>query len=131
MATYSSFDQLPIWIEARRLCKNVNEFIIKGDSNKDFRFRDQIKASAGSIMDNIAEGFERSGKNEFIQHLSIAKGESGECRSQLYRGIDFGYFVEDETMALINEYNSLAGNLASFMDYLAQSPYRGYKFKNR
>jgi four helix bundle protein len=83
MATYSSFDQLPIWIEARRLCKNVNEFIIKGDGNKDFRFRDQIKASAGSIMDNIAEGFERSGNNEFIQHLSIAKGESGECRSQL------------------------------------------------
>ncbi len=131
MATYSSFDQLPIWIEARRLCKNVNEFLIKGDGIKDFRFRDQIKASAGSIMDNIAEGFERSGNNEFIQHLSIAKGESGECRSQLYRGIDFGYFIEEETLSLIKDYNVLASSMASFMDYLAQSPYRGHKFKNR
>ncbi len=131
MATYSSFDQLPIWNEARRLCKKVNSLLISGEGIKDFRFRDQIKGSAGSIMDNIAEGFERSGKNEFIQHLSIAKGESGETRSQLYRGMDFGYLEENGAIELIREYNELAGNIASFMDYLNQSPYRGQKFKNR
>ena len=103
----------------------------RGDGIKDFRFRDQIKASAGSTMDNIAEGFERAGKNEFIQHLSISKGSTGETRSQLYRGIDFDYFEEDEANAIIEAYALLAAGIASFMDYLAQSPFRGYKFKNR
>lgn len=131
MATYSSFDQLPIWQESRRLCKLVKEILYKGDGIKDFRFRDQIKDSAGSIMDNIAEGFERAGNNEFIQHLSIAKGSSGETRSQLYRGIDFEYFEEGEAMAIIQDYALLASGIASFMDYLGQSPYRGHKFKNR
>ena len=92
MATYSSFHQLPIWQEARRLCKLVNELVINGNANKDLRFRDQIKGSAGSVMDYIAEWFERSGNREFIQALSIAKGGSGEVRSQLYRGIDLSYF---------------------------------------
>ena len=131
MATYSSFDQLPIWQEARRLCKKVNDLVMKSDACKDFRFRDQIRSAAGSVMDNIAEGFERSGNREFIQSLSIAKGETGETRSQLYRGIDFSYFGEPETNVIIEEYNVLAGNIASFMDYLEQSPFKGYKFKNR
>lgn len=131
MATYSTFEQLPIWQESRRLCKQIKEMLERGDGIKDFRFRDQIKASAGSTMDNIAEGFERAGKNEFIQHLSISKGSTGETRSQLYRGIDFDYFEEDEANAIIEAYALLAAGIASFMDYLAQSPFRGYKFKNR
>jgi four helix bundle protein len=72
MATYSTFEQLPIWQESRKLCKQVKEMLEKGDGLGDFRFRDQIKASAGSVMDNIAEGFARAGNNEFIQHLSIS-----------------------------------------------------------
>jgi len=49
----------------------------------DYRFADQIKAAAGSIMDNMAEGFERYSRLEFLNSLSISKGECGELKSQL------------------------------------------------
>jgi four helix bundle protein len=72
MATISRFEDLEIWQEARRLFNQVkkisNETLLKND----FKLRDQIKASSGSVMDNIAEGFERDGNLEFRQFFSIA-----------------------------------------------------------
>jgi len=92
MATITRFEELEIWKEARELSKEI--FLITLNNNEfknDFRFRDQIRASSGSIMDNIAEGFERNGNLEFRQFLSVAKGSAGEMRSQLYRALDFLY----------------------------------------
>lgn len=59
---------------------------------KDFRYKDQIRGSCGSIMDNIAEGFGRGSKLEFINSLTIAKSGAEELKSQLYRGLDNQYF---------------------------------------
>ena len=81
MATINKFEDLDIWQEARRLAKEIYLISKETDLKTDFRFKDQIIASSGSVMDNIAEGFERDGNLEFRQFLSIAKGSAGESRS--------------------------------------------------
>lgn len=88
MATVNRFEDLEIWQEARRLAEIIHKISIETDLKTDFRFKEQIKSSSGSVMDNIAEGFERDGNLEFRQFLSIAKGSAGETRSQLYRVFD-------------------------------------------
>ncbi|MFN7046101.1 MAG: four helix bundle protein, partial [Flavobacterium sp.] len=72
MATINRFEDLEIWQEARRLAKEIHLIAIETDLKSDFRFKEQIKSSSGSVMDNIAEGFERDGNLEFRQFLSIA-----------------------------------------------------------
>ena len=83
MATIKRFEDLEIQQDARRLSKEIIFISKNTDLNKDFKFNAQIKDSSGSVMDNIAEGFERNGNIEFRQFLSIAKGSAGETRSQL------------------------------------------------
>lgn len=130
MATFHRFEELEIWQEARRLSLKIFKLTDQGPASKDYKFRDQIRSSAGSVMDNIAEGFERSSQFEFVNFLGISKGSSGEVRSQLYRGIDQNYFSPD-TNEFIKEYDELASKISGFMKYLNQSEIRGQKFKDR
>ena len=130
MATIRKFEDLAIWQTARHLSLKVFELTQSGPASKDYHFKDQIRDSASSVMDNIAEGFERSSQFEFVNFLSISKGSSGETRSQLYRGIDQKYFNE-EANNLIKEYADLAANISGFIKYLNQSEVKGQKFKDR
>ncbi len=89
MATIQRFEDLDIWKMARTLAEEVHELYTNHDVfSKDYRLKNQINGSSGSVMDNIAEGFERGGNNEFVNFLSIAKGSLGEVKSQLYRAYD-------------------------------------------
>lgn len=132
MGTIYRFEDLPIWQQSRGLYNIINKLI---ENNPlvaaDFRFRDQLKASSGSVMDNIAEGFERSSRLEFANFLGIAKGSTGEVRSQLYRAIDSNYVDRVECIAIIDEYERLAKEISGFIGYLNQSSIKGQKFKNR
>ena len=130
MATFHRFEDLEIWQVAKKLSLKIFKLTESGAASKDFKFRDQIRSSAGSVMDNIAEGFERSSQFEFVNFLGISKGSSGEVRSQLYRGIDQNYFTSD-CNELIQEYDELASKIAGFMKYLNQSEIEGQKFKHR
>jgi four helix bundle protein len=130
MGTIKRFEDLEIWQIARKLSLKVFNLTEVGPASRDFKFKDQIRASAASVMDNIAEGFERSGQLELVNFLSFSKGSSGEARSQLYRGIDQGYFPA-ETIELIKEYDELASKISGFMTYLNQSQIRGQKFRER
>ncbi|MBU1013306.1 MAG: four helix bundle protein [Bacteroidetes bacterium] len=125
---YSSFEELPIWQKARTLSKFVFEITSEEPFNKDFRFRDQIRSSAGSIADNVAEGFERSGNKEFIQFLYIAKGSCGETRSQCYRAFDNNYITEEKLSEMINQTKEISSEISNFIQYLKKSGLKGSKY---
>jgi four helix bundle protein len=90
-----------------------------------------MKSAAGSGMDNIAEGFERNSRLEFVNSLSISKGEYGELQSQLYRCLDGLYIDENEFKVLYNETDIITRKTARFIEYLNTSTIKGLKFKNR
>lgn len=129
MATIERFEDLEVWKEARELCKIVYRLTNKSPFSKDFDLVRQIRRSSGSTMDNIAEGYERDGKKEFIQYLSISKGSVGEVRSQSYRAFDQKYISEEEFKELYNKASSISKMLSGFIDYLKKSELKGIKYK--
>ena len=129
MATITKFEDLEIWQEARKLAKEIHLISRDTDLKTDFRFKEQIKASSGSVMDNIAEGFERDGNLEFRQFLSIAKGSAGESRSQNDRLYDYEYISEERFLDLKNKYENLSGKIKNFITYLNKKDFKGTKFQ--
>jgi four helix bundle protein len=121
------FEDLEVWMLAREMCKEIYRITNYELFNKDFRFRDQIRAAAASVMDNIAEGFERNGNKEFIQFLFIAKGSCGETRSQLYRALDNNYITGSEHNDLSNKVLYISKAIFNFIQYLKKSEITGYK----
>ncbi|MFT3827020.1 MAG: four helix bundle protein [Chitinophagaceae bacterium] len=131
MAKAERFEDLEIWQDARILAKKMFDITHQANFPKDFGYISQINNATGSVMDNIAEGFERNGRKEFLQFLSIAKGSAGEVRSQLHRGIDRLYFTPEVYNELMEEVIKISKRLSVFISTLNQSIYTGTKFKNR
>lgn len=98
MATVQRFEDLICWKKARELTKEIYKAF---RDSKDRGLKDQIERAAVSVMSNIAEGFERGTKQEFLNYLFIAKGSAGEVRSQLYIALDVGY-LNIETFKYLN-----------------------------
>ncbi len=131
MATIHKFEDLEIWQKARLLSQKIYPLTFISHIKEDFRYKDQIRGAVGSIMDNIAEGFERGSKLEFINSLTVAKGEVGECKSQLYRELDNKYFSSKTFIELYALADELTKMLTSFISYLNKTAIKGQKFKNR
>jgi len=127
--TIKKFEELEIWQEAGELSKIAFQLTKKRNFKSDFELKDQIRGSSGSTMDNIAEGFVRNGKREFIQFLSIAKGSCGETRSQAYRTFDYGYINKEELDNLVRRCTILSKKISSLMGYLKKSNLNGSKYK--
>lgn len=128
MSKVEKFEDLAIFQSARSLCKEVYAVTKDGDFSKDSRFVQQIHAAAGSVMDNIAEGFERQGNKEFLNFLYIAKGSCGEVRSQIIRASDVGFIDKDTATQLYNDCMGLSKAITAFIKSIKSSDYRGSKY---
>ncbi len=129
MSSISKFEDLEIWQKARVLCANIYKETSSTKFSKDFELIRQIKRASGSIMDNIAERFERDGNREFIQFLSIAKGSAGEVRSQLYRALDQEYISQKSFNDMYELSNDISRMISSFIGYLNKTEVKGRKFQ--
>lgn len=130
MATIKKHEDLEIWQLARQLNKKIYPFLKSLSDTQNYELRKQIDRSAGSIMDNIAEGFERDGNREFIQFLAISKASASEMRSQLYRALDRDLISKEEFEVFSNDTIAIGNQIGKFITYLNNSNIRGRKFIN-
>lgn len=131
MATFKSFEDIEAWQKARLLCSKIYFLITTTDLSKDYKLKDQINGSSGSVMDNIAEGFGRGGNQEFVQFLEISHASACECQSQLCRILDRNYINKilfDELYLLCCEIRKM---IIGLINYIQSTNLKGAKFKNR
>ncbi len=126
----TDFEDLIIYKLSRSLAKQVYDITKVGEFKFDTRFVQQIRASAGSISDNIAEGYERQGNKEFKNFLYIAKGSCGELRSQINRAYDAGFITEEVHHQMYNDCRKLGSSILRFIQSLQSSNYNGSKYKS-
>lgn len=131
MATVKKFEDLECWKNGRIICQKINTIIQTTILKTEYKLKDQIDSSSGSIMDNISEGFGRGGNLEFIHFLFISTGSCNECQSQLYRLLDKK--IIDETY--FNEVYQLVQftriQIFGLIGYLQTCEIKGIKFLGR
>ena len=122
------FEDLEIWQLARELYKFVFKLTLEEPFCRDFKLRDQIRASSGSVSDNIAEGFDRGGNKEFIQFLFFAKGSCGEARNQSYRAFDSSYISQEILNDLLERTDTISRKTTNLIKTLKNSDHKGIKY---
>lgn len=115
MGKIEKFEDILAWQKSQELV-----IVIYGEFKncRDYAFRDQIQRAAVSVMNNIAEGYERKGNKEFRKFLYIAKGSCGEVRSMLYLALRLGYVQKEKSDLLLNECLVIARMLSNFIKTL-------------
>ena len=118
MAKVERFEDLKAWQKARELANVVYELSERAAFAKDFRLRNQIQGAAGSVMHNIAEGFDSGSDPEFIRFLKMARRSASETQSELYLALDRKYVTQDEkqkTYDLASEAKKLINGLIGYL----------------
>jgi four helix bundle protein len=123
------FEDLEIWRTSREFSKLIYHHFKIFNTNSDLPLKNQILRSSGSLVDNIAEGFERGGNKEFIQYLWISKASAGECRSQLYRAYDHEVISKEDFQNLINKVEEISKKIYKLIQHLKESELKGQKYK--
>ena len=129
MSKAGKFEDLVIFQSAKKLCVEIYRISGQDVFRSDYRFQQQIRAAAGSIMDNIAEGYERDGNKELLNFLYIAKGSCGEVRSQLIRAKEVGHIDESTFVYLYKMCIGLSKGILSFIMSIKYSDLGGLKNK--
>lgn len=109
------FEDLKVWQEAASLAVDIYLVSKREGLVKDFGLRDQLQRAAVSIASNIAEGKERETIAEFIRYLYIAKGSSGELKTQLIIAQRIGYIDEGNANNLILSVEQISAKLGALI----------------
>jgi four helix bundle protein len=112
------FEDIEAWQLARQLCDRLYERFSSGAFAKDFALRDQIDRASGSIMDNIAEGFDGGSNAEFARFLSYAQRSCGEVQSQLYRALGRNHIDRSLFDQLYADTALIRSKIGAFIKYL-------------
>ena len=121
IATIKNFEELTAWQKARELAGYVYELTRRDKFSRNFGLRDQIQRAAGSVMHNIAEGFESGSDPEFVRFLKMARRSAGEVQSQLYLALDVGYITEEERQKAYILATEVKRLINGMMTYLRKS----------
>lgn len=127
MSKIKHFEDLETWQLARELSLSI--YRLTKTFPNEFELVSQMRRSALSVMDNIAEGFERGGKTEYIQFLYLAKGSCGELRSQLYSALDREHLNQEDFEQYRKRCIKISVKLSNMVTQLKRSPHSGDKFK--
>lgn len=115
------FEDIESWKMSRELVKALYQVAGSGRFARDFGLRDQILRAVGSIMHNIAEGFDSSTNPEFVRFLQFSKRSCSEVQSELYVALDQEYIGEEEFSDLYAQCGAIRGKVGGFINYLAQT----------
>lgn len=119
------FEDLFIRQKSIEFVKEVYLIREKEGIKKDFGLKNQMRDASVSIPSNIAEGFERRSRKEYLNFLNISKASAGECRSLLYVAFEVGYFDLEEHRRLVEMAKFLSGSIANHMKLIANSGSKG------
>lgn len=111
-----SFEDILVWQESRELVLGIYKLF---KNCRDYAFRDQLQRAAVSVMNNIAEGYERKGNKEFCKFLFIAKGSCAEVRSMLYLALDLKYISKKDFDSFFQKTLRISRMLSNFIKRLA------------
>ena len=116
------FEDLWIWQQARVLVGEVyRDFGVDSLATRDFGFRDQIRRAGISVMNNIAEGFERNTNADFARLLDIARGSAGEVRSMYFAAEDLEYVTHEIAESRRQRVRKISAGIASLSKHLRSS----------
>ncbi len=115
------FEDLIIWQKAVEFAKDIYIVTERDGMRTDFGLKNQMRTASISISSNIAEGFERRSRSEYLNFLNIAKASAGEVRSQLYLAKEVGYLADDEHLVLREKARFLSGSIWNHMKSIRAS----------
>ena len=115
------FEDIEGWLLGRELIRQIYEITGKGTFAKDFGLKDQIQRASGSIMHNIAEGFDGGSNKEFIRFLKYSQRSSSEVQSQLYVALDQEYISQERFQQLYDLSTRVHSKIGGFIAYLLRS----------
>lgn len=99
MTKINRFEDLQSWQKARQLANYIYDLTERPKFSKDFKLRDQIQGAAGSVMHNIAEGFDSGTNPNFIRFLEMSRRSASEVQSELHLALDRKYITDENLNA--------------------------------